>query len=170
MEVIHIRSSSLKAVLLHNGNRLPSIPVGHAVHMKETYENMKALLHSIQYAKVENLWRSVIAALLGMQLGYIKYCCFLCLWDCRDRKSHYIQADWPTKNLGPTEKMLFAVPLVDPKDIFLPPLHIKLGLMKNFVKAMNKEGEAFGCLRDKFSSLSDTKIKVFLLGHKFDSL
>ncbi|KAG8176014.1 hypothetical protein JTE90_007011 [Oedothorax gibbosus] len=27
---------SLKAVLLHNGNKLPSIPIGHAVYMKET--------------------------------------------------------------------------------------------------------------------------------------
>jgi len=28
---------SLKAVLLHNGNTLPSIPVGHSVHNKESY-------------------------------------------------------------------------------------------------------------------------------------
>ena len=31
---------SLKAVLLHNKNMLPSIPVGYAAHMKETYENI----------------------------------------------------------------------------------------------------------------------------------
>ena len=37
--------NSLKAVLLHNGNQHPSIPVGHAVHMKETYENLKQLLN-----------------------------------------------------------------------------------------------------------------------------
>ena len=29
--------TSLKAVLLHNGNVLPTIPVGHAIHMKETH-------------------------------------------------------------------------------------------------------------------------------------
>jgi hypothetical protein len=40
---------SLKAVLLHNGNRLPSIPLAHAVHMKETYVNLKQLLHYIDY-------------------------------------------------------------------------------------------------------------------------
>jgi hypothetical protein len=32
--------SSVKAVLLHNGNMLPSIPVGYAVNMKESYDNM----------------------------------------------------------------------------------------------------------------------------------
>ena len=31
---------SLKAVLLHNGNTLPSIPVGHSVNNKESYENI----------------------------------------------------------------------------------------------------------------------------------
>ncbi|GBL95037.1 hypothetical protein AVEN_187540-1 [Araneus ventricosus] len=39
---------SLKAVLLHNGNKHPSIPVGYAVRMKETYENLKHMLSSIE--------------------------------------------------------------------------------------------------------------------------
>jgi len=46
---------SLKAVLLHNGNRLPSIPVGHAVHIKETCANMAVFLNSIKYA--EHKWK-----------------------------------------------------------------------------------------------------------------
>ena len=37
--------TNLKAVLLHNENVLPSIPVGHAVQMKDTYDNMKQ--HSV---------------------------------------------------------------------------------------------------------------------------
>jgi hypothetical protein len=37
---------SLKAVLLHNGKPLPSIPVGHSVHNKESYENMKILMEA----------------------------------------------------------------------------------------------------------------------------
>ena len=66
---------SLKAVLLHNGKRIPSVPIGHAVHMKETYINMKVLLNSINYN--EHKWKicgdlKVIAILLGMQLGYTK--------------------------------------------------------------------------------------------------
>jgi hypothetical protein len=31
---------SLKAVLLHNGNTIPTIAVGYSVHNKESYENM----------------------------------------------------------------------------------------------------------------------------------
>ena len=49
---------SLKAVLLHNGNTLPSIPVGDSLHNKESYENMKILVEAINYDKFnwQNLW------------------------------------------------------------------------------------------------------------------
>jgi len=42
---------SLKAVLLHNGNHRPSVPVGFAVHMKKTCENLKQLLNKLEYSK-----------------------------------------------------------------------------------------------------------------------
>ena len=42
---------SLKAVLLHNGNTLPSIPVGHSVHNKESYGNVNILMDTISYDK-----------------------------------------------------------------------------------------------------------------------
>ena len=35
---------SFKVVLLHNGNRFPSIPLAHAANIKKSYENMKLLL------------------------------------------------------------------------------------------------------------------------------
>ncbi|GFY22134.1 uncharacterized protein TNCV_3297771 [Trichonephila clavipes] len=72
---------SLKAVLLHNGNIRPSIPIRHSVHAMETYANVKLLLELIMYKDHKcqicgDL--KVIALLMGMQLGYTKYCCFLC--------------------------------------------------------------------------------------------
>ena len=39
---------SLKTVLLHNGNLLPFIPIGHFIHIKETYANVKLLLALIK--------------------------------------------------------------------------------------------------------------------------
>ena len=154
---------SLKAVLLHNGNALPSVTVGHAVHMKESYENVKLLLEKINYEVHQ--WQicgdlKVIAIILGMQLGYTKYCCFLCEWDSRDRTSHYIRNIWPErKMMEPGKKNIKYTPLVARDKILLPPLHIKLGLMKNLVKKMNQEGEAFKYLKTKFPHLSDAKIK-----------
>ena len=41
----------VKAVLLHNGNVYPSIPIGHAVHMKETDGNAEVLLNTIKYTQ-----------------------------------------------------------------------------------------------------------------------
>jgi len=35
---------SLKAVLKHNGNKHPSMPLAHAVHMKESYTNIQGFL------------------------------------------------------------------------------------------------------------------------------
>jgi hypothetical protein len=154
---------SLKAVLLHNGNKLPSVPIGHAVHMKETYSNLKLLLETIQYERYK--WQicgdlKVVAILLGMQLGYTKYCCFLCEWDSRARSDHYRKKIWPPReSFEPGKKNVTSAPLVAPEKILLPPLHIKLGLMKNFVKAMDKEGRAFSYLKEKFPRISDAKIK-----------
>ena len=48
---IDLSKVSLKGVLLHNGNRYPSILIAHAIHMKETYGNMQTLLEKIDYKK-----------------------------------------------------------------------------------------------------------------------
>ena len=46
-----------------------------------------------------------------------------------------------------------------PKKILLPPLHIKLGLMKQFIKALSKDGDCFKYLTKKFPHLSEAKLK-----------
>ena len=40
---------NIKAVLLHNGNTLPSVCVTYSTTMNESSENLKAILTSIQY-------------------------------------------------------------------------------------------------------------------------
>ena len=49
--------------------------------------------------------------------------------------------------------------LVDPKKVLFPLLHIKLGLMKQFFKALPKEGETFKYLCGEFLGLSKAKLK-----------
>ena len=52
------------------------------------------------------------------------------------------------------------IPLVNPDKVLMPPLHIKLGLMKNFVKAMAKQNSnGFKFLCKKFPKLSLAKLK-----------
>ena len=66
-------SKSLKAVLLHNGNKYPSLPYAHSVHLKETYENVKTVLNVLKYDQYN--WEVIgdfktIASLMGMLGGF----------------------------------------------------------------------------------------------------
>ena len=102
----------------------------------------------------------VIGLLMGMQAGFTKYYCFLCLWDSRAVSQHYKQKDWGSRStFVPGEHSLKENPLVDMNKVLLPPLHIKLGLMKNFVKALHKNGAAFQHLSTVFPGLSAAKLK-----------
>ena len=108
---------------------------------------MKLLLGKIKYDEFK--WKlcgdlKAVALLLGIQLAYTKYCCFLCEWYSRDKKNHYVNKLWhkrTSRTLG--EKNVVSPPLVLPEKIYLPPLHIKLGLIKNFVRGMDKTGRGF---------------------------
>ena len=112
---------SLKVFLLHNGNKFPSVPLAHAANMEECYESMKLPLGKIRYDEFN--WTlcgdlKVVALLLGMQLGYTKYCCFLCEWDSRDKKTHYVNKLWPKRtSLTQGEKNVVSPPLVLPEKI-----------------------------------------------------
>ena len=69
---------SLNGVLLHNGNKYPSIPIVHSVHLKESYDNVELLLEAIKYSEYQ--WSlcgdlKVIGLFMGMQAGSPKYCC-----------------------------------------------------------------------------------------------
>ena len=46
---IDTSKDSIRSVLLHNGNTLPSAPIADSTTVKKTYENMKAVLTSMQY-------------------------------------------------------------------------------------------------------------------------
>ena len=103
----------------------------------------------------------VVALLRGLQLGYTKCCCcFLCLWDSRARNKDYIGKTW-TQRIEEEEGQhnVVALPLVPQNNIILPPIHIKLGLFKQFVKGLRKDSLAFKFLHECFPKLSDAKIK-----------
>jgi hypothetical protein len=159
--------SGLKAVLLHHGSTYPSVPVAYSCALKETYSTMQLLLRSIDY-KIYR-WHlcgdfKVISLLLGMQLGYVKYGCFLCKWDSRAKIDQYTVKSWePRTEFVPGQANVIQTPLVDPKDVYLPPLHIKLGLAKNFIKKLDHDSKGFAFLRKKFKKLSEDKLREGVL-------
>jgi len=101
----------------------------------------------------------MIGILLGMQGGFTKHCCFLCLWDSRATSEHYKKKIWPRRiNYIPGKCNISYIPLVDKDKILLPPLHIKIGLIKIFVKALAKSNsKGFQYLLNAFPKISYEK-------------
>lgn len=160
--------NSLKAVLLHYTNKQPSVPIAYSTKTKEDYEKMKVILDLVRYKKHE--WRiccdlKVVALLVGLQGGYTKHMCFLCNWDSRyeyaDKRQQYKKKDWEQRPPFPTIGKLNQInePLVESNKILLPYLHIKLGIVKSFIKTIVTRPEVFQCLKKIFPGLSDDKIK-----------
>lgn len=152
----------LKVVLLHNKNQFPSVLLAYSTNLKDTYTTIEKILSAINYAKHQ--WQiigdlKVSTILFGMQSGYTKYPCYLCEWDSR-AKNKYEKTVWPSRTefqIG--KKNVLNTPLVRPETVLLPPLHLKMGFMKQLVKALPVESEAFQYLKGLFPKLSDAKVK-----------
>ena len=148
---------------MHNTNVFAPVPIAHSTVMQEQYESMEQLLKKINYADED--WKvcgdlKIITILLGQQSGFTGKPCYLCLWNSRDRENHYKKKVWPARmSFTPGEDNVLRKPLVAPEKILIPPLHIKLGLMKQFTKALNTENRCFLYLYQKFPKYSDAKIK-----------
>ena len=84
---------------------------------------------------------------------------FLFKWDGWDKKNHNVNKLWPKQTSLMPQENVINPSLVLPEKICLPPLHIKLGIVKNFVKGMVKTVHGFEYVRNKFPNVSDTKIK-----------
>ena len=98
--------------------------------------------------------------LLGQLGGYTKHPCFLCYRDSRATDQHWVKKDRPSRqDLAVGDKNIINEPLVNRDRIILPPPHIKLGLMKQFVKALDKDGDCFNYIAQTFPGLSIEKLK-----------
>ena len=68
--------ANLKAVLLHNEGEMPSVPLVHAVGIKETFITTEMIWHLIKYCKYH--WSiggdlKVIGFLLDMHMEYVNH-------------------------------------------------------------------------------------------------
>ena len=92
--------------------------------------------------------------------GYTKHLCFLCYWDSRDKSQHWVKDVWPASNsLKTGNKNIIIESLVVPETIIFPPLHIKLELTKQFVKALDFYVDCFQHICYTFPGLGEQKLK-----------
>ena len=83
------------------------------------------------------------------------------LWDSQADDQHYIRKEWQLRQgLEPGLHNEKSPLLAEPSKILLPPLHIKLGLMNNFVKEMDRKIKGFTFLQQKFPPVSLKKLKA----------
>lgn len=133
------------------------IPIVYGLGIKEEYDTIKLILELIRCN--EYGWQiccdlKMVGILLGMKKGYSTYQCFLCLWQ------HYTDYEWPARvryDSAANQSIIFT-PLVAAEKVILPPLHIKLGLIRSFIIALDREGETFDELKKIFPNLSWGKI------------
>jgi hypothetical protein len=164
----------LKCILLHNGNKYAGIPIAHSTQLKEEYY-ISLVLNKIKYHEHE--WvicvdLKMVNFLLGQQSGYTRaifYVIYLALVLSSpasyvsgiDKEEHWTRKNWPLrKNMEPGKLNVINNPLVERDKIILPTLHIKLGIMKQFVKALDKNGSCFSYICRKFSNVSMEKTKA----------
>ena len=115
-------------MLLHNGNRYGAVPVGHSTVLKEQQNDIGAVMDLLKYhGWIICVHLKVVSFLLGQQKGYTKFPCFLCMWDSRDRESHWTRKEWPKYDI-----LKAVIPntiydtIVSRDKIILPPFRIKL--------------------------------------------
>ena len=74
----------------------------------------------------------------------------------------YMKKDWPLQEeLVPCkERNVINDPLVDRDRILFPPLHIKLGLIEQLTKALDKDDDCFLYLYQAFPELTMAKLKA----------
>lgn len=140
-------TSALKVVLLHNGNKLPTIPLAYSKESTENRENLKLILERINYN--QHKWRvcsdlKVVGILIGLQKGgNINFPCFRCVWNHSTtmKHLHYTDRVWekrpeiPKTNEYSIEHEHY---LVHPDNIIIPALHIQLGLCTQIIISLHK--------------------------------
>ena len=154
---------SLKSVWPHKGNRYASLPIGHSTKLKEDYNNIKTVLQKLDYISHQWLFcvdLKMINFLLGQPRGYTKYSCFICLWNSRAREDHWVKKRRPPKVCRVGEANLMNELLVAIEKIIIPPLHIKLGVMKQFVKTSPVTGDCFNYICRAFPAFTIEKLKA----------
>ena len=136
----------------------------HPVHLKEDYTSANMLLGALKFDNYQ--WEIIgdfkmVLFLMVLQSGFTKFICFLCLWDSRDTTADYHRKDWPqSTEFSVGKSRVKWEPLIETQKMLIPPLYIKLALIKQFFSALDKELVAFKYLQVLFPNLFEAKVKA----------
>ena len=134
------------------------------MYLQEEHNEIKTVIDLLKYH--EHNWTicvdlKMVNFLLGQQRRFTKYPCYLCMWESRAREKHWNQKEWPIREtLKAGMPNIVKDPTVSREKIIFSLLQIKLGLIKQFVKALNTDGECFQHIFSVLPGLSFEKIKA----------
>ena len=86
-------NKSLKTVLLYNGNRVSSIPVGYSISILENYNNMIVLLDSLNYNFHNWMIFGDLKLIYYNNYNYLK-CSIIVIYTFVDRHHTFVYAIW----------------------------------------------------------------------------
>lgn len=161
--------NSLKVILLHVSNKAPSIPLAYSTETKETHAVLGQIMLDINYE--QHQWKiccdlKVVTMLCGLQSGRTKHMCFLCKWVSTWKKGEGAELKYKEKRadlrnetdqIGQFNLVSNAI-VTDTDQILFPLLHIKLGIVKSFIKTIYAEGQIAERLKEIFPGISDEKL------------
>lgn len=64
---------------------------------------------------------------MGLQGGFIKFLCYLCLQQSRNTTAHYLKRDWPQRTEFSVENNVKWKSFLDPRKVLFPPPLFKTG-------------------------------------------
>ena len=101
---------------------------------------------------------AMVNFLLGQQSGYTNFPYSLCQWDSKDDINHWQRKEWPIpERLVVGQKKCYSGAIIKQRlHHFSSP---KPGLMKHFVKALDRSGECFCILREHCPVSVEKKLK-----------
>lgn len=86
--------------------------------------------------------------------------CFICDWDSRHKGDQYSNHTWLNREVRKIANAnVIEEPLVLQDKVLLPPLHIKLGIVKSFLKRVGKGDEFYKALAQMLPGLSESKLR-----------
>ena len=84
------------------------------------------------------------------------------MWDSRTDDEHYIRQEWqPRQWLGPgSPHHIQSCPVAESEQDITSTFAYQMGIVKNFVMAMDREGRGFTVNQQKFPRISLEKLKA----------
>lgn len=139
---------------------LGAVSISLSVYLHDDCKNLKRVIDLLQFITCTNrsCWPFCIHHketyfLLDQQCRYTECPCVLHTWGSRALEKHSFQLNWSSRSeLKSGDPNILHQAIDNRQNITFPPLHAKLGLLKQFLKILSVQGVCFKHFISKFQN------------------